>query len=812
MAKGDLDKSKKIKENVEKTTASEKEKLNTQKQQESLLQKVLDLQSESLDISSAIVDSMKEVLGINTKRTTADANLLKVNKEINRTILNQQAGVTSIAEKNKQIAKNQKVLNKAQQLELGLANKITTERKQHVQKVADVTIELDKNLRQQEGLLEAAAKGEKIDQKVLKALEDKISSGAFALDQQMDGLSLDEKKLLNSKVNIDLLEKQNDQRKIELGLAKEIEKKLGVAGGLTEMLGAIPGIGKYASSALADVTKELEEAADNGEKLPSNLKVMGKVVGKVGANIVKAFGPLALAVMAIKTIVDALKGIDKEAGEVAKQFGISYENAKEFGHEMNQVAMFSKDILVDQHGLMEAQKKLNSYFHTAGKFSGEIAEQFTSIQKRTGLSDKAMGMFMKKTMKTGKPVKSILKDIHATVLEQNQQNKLSLSVKEIQEEIANTSAAIYLSTKGNVKELVNSVVAAKKLGTNLEGVENMASSLLDFESSIQAEMQAELLLGKKINLEQARLYALKGKTKKVAEEIMKNEEIFNAFKTDNVLVQEAAAQAIGIGREELAKMIKNQETLSTLQKAYGKDITSMSDAQKKYNDLRAGGMSAEEAGLKVGDESLAQQLESTSNAEKFEASTARLKTMFAELAEKILPVIETIMNGIVTAVQGFVKGLQEGNPLAYALVGILSALAVKSIITAVASIWTGLGKLGLFGIAAAGVATGVLYNNIAKAETMEDGIIGPGGEMVVSGPKGSIQLNKDDSIIAGTNLGGGNTNSQNNTQLLTVMKEVLMSNKQIVAINKQIAAKSPVLELAGDKVGNGVEQESREIQ
>jgi len=27
--------------------------------------------------------------------------------------------------------------------------------------------------------------------------------------------------------------------------------------------------------------------------------------------------------------------------------------------------------------------------------------------------------------------------------------------------------------------------------------------------------------------------------------------------------------------------------------------------------------------------------------------------------------------------------------------------------------------------------------------------------MVVSGPKGSIQLNKQDSIIAGTNLGGG---------------------------------------------------------
>ena len=549
-------------------------------------------------------------------------------------------------------------------------------------------------------MVDLQKEGGEFDEKALEKLYQKEAIAANVAFNMMENLNASQKQLVFSQLNNDELKSQNEQRKIELKLAEKIEKKLGVAGSLTEMLGAIPGIGKYASSALTDVTKELEEAAGNGEELPSNLKVMGKVVGKVGANIAKAFGPLALAVMAIKTIVDALKGIDKEAGEVAKQFGISYENAKELGHEMNQVAMFSKDILVDQHGLMEAQKKLNSYFHTAGKFSGEIAEQFTSIQKRTGLSDKAMGFFMKKTMKTGKPVKDILKNIHATVLEQNHQNKLALNVKEIQEEIANTSAAIYLSTKGNVRELINSVVAAKKLGTNLEGVENIASSLLDFESSIQAEMQAELLLGKKINLEQARLYALKGKTGKVAEEIMKNEAIFNAFKTDNVLVQEAAAQAIGIGREELAKMIKNQETLSTLQKAYGKDITSMSDAQKKYNDLRAGGMSAEEAGLKVGDESLAQQLESTSIAEKFEASTARLKTMFAELAEKILPVIETIMNGIVTAIQWFITGLKEGNKYAYALVGILSALAVKSIVTAVASIWTGLGKMGVVGFGA----------------------------------------------------------------------------------------------------------------
>jgi hypothetical protein len=37
---------------------------------------------------------------------------------------------------------------------------------------------------------------------------------------------------------------------------------------------------------------------------------------------------------------------------------------------------------------------------------------------------------------------------------------------------------------------------------------------------------------------------------------------------------------------------------------------------------------------------------------------------------------------------------------------------------------------------------------------MKDGVINPKGGLVVSGEKGSIQLDKEDSIIAGTNLGG----------------------------------------------------------
>ena len=100
----------------------------------------------------------------------------------------------------------------------------------------------------------------------------------------------------------------------------------------------------------------------------------------------------------------------------------------------------------------------------------------------------------------------------------------------------------------------------------------------------------------------------------------------------------------------------------------------------------------------------------------------------------------------------------------------------------------------LVGLGLAAGAGALIYSQ------MKDGVIGPGGEMVVSGPKGSIQLDKDDSIVAGTNLGGGGGggNKQDNSEMLGLLK--------------QIANKSVVIEMGGNEVGQGINTAEREIQ
>ena len=132
-----------------------------------------------------------------------------------------------------------------------------------------------------------------------------------------------------------------------------------------------------------------------GEGNVSKMEAAGFLAKELGSNLMKSLGPLALIAMAVEQIIDAFKMIDSASGDMAKNLGISYNEAQGLSAEMNQVAVNSNDIMVSTKGLMEAQSSLNNMFGTSVQFSGEMAEQFNSIQKRLKLSDEAMASFTK---------------------------------------------------------------------------------------------------------------------------------------------------------------------------------------------------------------------------------------------------------------------------------------------------------------------------------------------------------------------------------------------------------------------------------
>ena len=71
-----------------------------------------------------------------------------------------------------------------------------------------------------------------------------------------------------------------------------------------------------------------------------------------------------------------------------------------------------------------------------------------------------------------------------------------------------SSETIAIFTKDSGENLFEAAVQARQFGLNIDSVAKAARTTLDFESSINAELERFVLLGTQINLQRARQLAL----------------------------------------------------------------------------------------------------------------------------------------------------------------------------------------------------------------------------------------------------------------------------------------------------------------
>jgi hypothetical protein len=378
---------------------------------------------------------------------------------------------------------------------------------------------------------------------------------------------------------------------------------------------------------------------------------------------------------AIQQMVDALIKADNQTGQLAKAFGTSYSEAASMRNELNTVANLSGDVNITTGALQESLIAVNKEFGTATMFSGELLKDFTNMTKVMGYTDEAAAKLSKITVATGTDLSDNTAQILGTAAAFNVTNDLALNEKEIVEGVAKASAAVTVSLGMQPGRIAAAVVQAKALGLELEQVTGIAESLLNFESSISNELEAELLTGRSLNLEQARYLALTNDIEGVAKEIA-NQGITSAeFSKMNTIQQKALAEAVGLTKEELAQSLINQQALTKLG---GKD----KDLQSAYNRLKKEGLSDDQIAKKLGDDKLAQQMKSQSIQERFNATIEKLQEIFVSVAEPILQIVSPFMdlattilplvNVALTPITGTLKFLAESIQFSLGLIrGIL---------------------------------------------------------------------------------------------------------------------------------------------
>jgi len=198
----------------------------------------------------------------------------------------------------------------------------------------------------------------------------------------------------------------------------------------------------------------------------------------------------------------------------------------------------------------------------------------------------------------------------------------------------------------------------------------MASSLLQFESSIENELSAELLLGKDLNFEKARQLALNNDIAGAAEEIAKQVGTSADFANMNAIQQEAIAKAAGLTKDELAQSLIDSEAMAALNGVEG------DTAKERFNNLvKQVGM--EEAKKRLGEEGLANQFAQQSVQDRLNQSTEKFKEIFIQIAEPILKILSPLTD-LATSILPLINTLLKPILWTFQLVGDIINYAVES--------------------------------------------------------------------------------------------------------------------------------------
>jgi len=402
--------------------------------------------------------------------------------------------------------------------------------------------------------------------------------------------------------NKDYIEGLNEQLKI----VQKQEKAMGNLGNLVKGLNKIPIVGQFIQTG-----KVMEAMQEEAAKTQDKTKVMAAGFKAIGKSIKEGIlDPLTIVTFIFNSLLKGSTGI----AAFEKSLGVSYGQAYKLNTQLNFVGNNVFDAYINGEKLKKSFIDLSESMGFVADYGSQALVSMTNLTGRLGLSNTEAAQLTTLSRMQSTNTEAVLDNVGKTVSAMNKQGKTTILLKDVMKEVASTSKATAVSLGSNPVKIAQAVVAAKQLGTTLQQMESTADSLLNFESSIEDELKAELLTGKQMNLERARAAALSNDMKTLSEEIGKNEEVIGAFASGNRLAQEATAKALGMNREQLAAMVYQQEAMKI-----GADGVRAKYGEQAYEQLKA-----------------------QSAQEKFTNAVEKLKSAFSSVIQIASPLIDLL--------------------------------------------------------------------------------------------------------------------------------------------------------------------------
>jgi hypothetical protein len=554
---------------------------------------------------------------------------------------------------------------------------------------------------------------------------------------------------------------------------EELTSGKGLTSNRIKQLGLEDIVGKKRGTNAAQALRAAKETAKTQSVGLTGLQAGFKSLGPIISKSLSFLGAFKIALEIGKFFVDALFDASKLVAELQRDMGLTAKEAEavrqrtfEISENSSKLADTQGKIVILQKQIVQSQKEINDTLDTQidltqelGTFGQELLVQSSILRDNFGLSAEAIGEIDKEAIRTGKSVEDITKETFGTVAAVGLEKGILLDVNKILTQATKIQGNLRLSFKGSTTELAKAVAQAKLLGITLQQSEKIAESLLNFEQSIESELTAELLTGRQLNLERARLAALNGEFLDVAKEINAQGVTYNQLQGMNLIQRKAIADAVGLEVNELADALKQQQEYNALQSRALAQGVKIADLEKKtlkelFEENKALGRSEEQVIAVLGEE-IYQRKQAEDAQTKFNKALDKAKESFAKLAES------GAIDKFTTILTQFVNKIASGKSIIGALFGSSEILTKESAQEKLDTI-------------AGGVGTSSGRYKAAQREIEGQGFKVEDGK-VINADDFTIRTHpKDELVIAGgTNLSGGT-----NQEMVGLLKQLISATEQ----------------------------------
>jgi methyl-accepting chemotaxis protein len=376
-----------------------------------------------------------------------------------------------------------------------------------------------------------------------------------------------------------------------------------------------------------------------GKGLTAGLKSAYALLNRLSGG----FGLLVIGAVAFAAALYSgfkrFKEIDTAAQKFREETGLLVSQTGQVANNIKSVSAEFAGLGVSAEDVAKAASDFTKEFDGLEQPSKEVLGSMVALNKNFGIGTKEASELNK-----------IFQNIGGLNADQSQAlignttelaKMADVAPDKVIKDMAENSEVAYKYFNGSPEALAQAAVQAAKLGTSIKQAGAVADTLLDFETSITAELEASAILGTNLNLSQARYLAANGKILEAQQSVLDQVANLGDLTKLNTYEQKALADATGM---QMGDLINQQRIREKFGKLNSEDLAAAMSLMNSGRDISK----LNAADLKAQTERLASQKEMQTVMDNISNSGSAIGTAFQDMFEPFAATLMPFVSDVVS--------------------------------------------------------------------------------------------------------------------------------------------------------------------